>query len=112
MIRRFVESCKEGQKSRMMTMGKNFHASRLDPDHIFGVVDLDHEQSKKLDAISEVTLLPMFNTKPIEQSKNPSGEFLANHLIALAAHGITAEYTTDQAVEAIFEIFGNPALLR
>src|SRR5207302_2516261 len=46
---RFIETCREGNQSRMVELGGTYHGSRLDENHIFGVVELETEQQKILD---------------------------------------------------------------
>lgn len=107
-IRRFVESLKEGERSRLITMGGTFHASRIDEDHVFGVVELTDQQIRNLDAIELVTLLPQYSHTPISAAKNPNALILAEHLAALGEHGVLVSDTSDIVVEKMIEKFQNP----
>lgn len=107
-IRRFVETLKEGERSKLMSMGGTFHASRIDADHVFGVVELNDQQVRNLDGIEHVTLLPQFSHTPISASKNPNANVLAEHLAALGEHGIQVSDTSDIVVEKMIDKFQNP----
>lgn len=112
MIRHFIETLKPGERSRLIGLSKEYHASRIDADHIFGVVEVDGEQAKRIDALEDVTLLPLFKHRKLSDSKNPHAGKKEKHVQALQAHGVNPEDTPDEVVEKMFEKLGNPGLLK
>lgn len=106
MIRVFLETNTSPALSIMQTVGGEYHTSRLDSVTIFGVVDLDIAQTAAVNLLTTVTLLPISGF--VADATSGSGATKIAHLAVLVTNGVPGTMTTDQALDQIHAVTGNP----